>query len=117
MIKLADLHDGSLLYNISKRYFKDEIYTFTGNILTVVNPYKYMSIYGAETIRTYQGQSLGDLPPHIYAIANETHDALLKTQNSQCVVISGESGAGSIYFTQSFNIPVNVGTYLNTDIV
>lgn len=87
MITLGDLHEASLLHNITLRYQKDEVYTYTGNILVAVNPFKALPIYGGEIVRKYQGKALGDLPPHIFAIANELYFNMLKTKKNQCAVI------------------------------
>lgn len=38
-----------------------------------INPYMEMSIYGAETLWTYRGQTMGDLEPHIFAVAEEAY--------------------------------------------
>lgn len=42
----------------------------------------------------YHGKSSAPLPPHVYKVAERTHDCMLSTKTSQCCVISGESGAG-----------------------
>lgn len=43
--------------------------TFVANILIAVNPYYDIpKLYAPETIKSYQGRSLGTLPPHVYAI-------------------------------------------------
>ncbi|MEQ2199830.1 hypothetical protein XENOCAPTIV_013462 [Xenoophorus captivus] len=43
--------------------------TYVANILIAVNPYYDIpKLYSAETIKQYQGRSLGTLPPHVYAI-------------------------------------------------
>ncbi|XP_051879178.1 unconventional myosin-X-like [Pristis pectinata] len=95
MSNLADLHESSVLYNLYLRYRQDKIYTNIGSILTAVNPYKYIeSLYSASMVELYSGHQLGELPPHIFAIANECYGCLWKRQDSQCVLISGETGAG-----------------------
>lgn len=39
------------------------------NILIAVNPYYDIpKLYALESIKSYQGRSLGTLPPHVYAI-------------------------------------------------
>ena len=87
MITLGDLFESSLLHNLSLRYAQGHIYTYTGNILVAVNPYKSLPIYAGEYVRKYQGKPIGELPPHIFAIANETFYTMLKTKVNQCVVI------------------------------
>jgi myosin heavy subunit len=87
MITLSDLHEAALLHNIGQRLLKDEIYTYTGNILVAANPYKSLPVFSGEYIHKYKGRNLGDLPPHIYAIANETFYTMRKHNQDQCVVI------------------------------
>lgn len=94
MSKLADLHEGSLLYNIRQRYMNDNIYTFIGSIVSAVNPYKRLPLYDPEMMEKYKKHSIGELPPHVFAVANEAYTRLFRTNTPQCVLISGESGAG-----------------------
>ena len=42
----------------------------------------------------YQGKFRMELEPHIFALAEETYRAMKNDQENQCVIISGESGAG-----------------------
>ena len=42
----------------------------------------------------YQNHRLGELPPHIFAIADSAYHSMLKQRKNQCIVISGESGSG-----------------------
>ncbi|KAH6927382.1 hypothetical protein HPB50_002460 [Hyalomma asiaticum] len=66
---LIYLNEATLFNNIKVRYNKDKIYTYVANILIAVNPYFEMpQLYSSETIRKYQGKSLGVLPPHVFAI-------------------------------------------------
>ncbi|KAH8037650.1 hypothetical protein HPB51_015084 [Rhipicephalus microplus] len=63
MVKLADLSEAALLWNLKIRYDKEKIYTYTGSILVAVNPYKMFDVYGVDVVNKYQGQILGTLPP------------------------------------------------------
>ena len=42
----------------------------------------------------YKGKQVFELPPHVFALAEETYKALITESHSQCIIISGESGAG-----------------------
>ncbi|KAG8571984.1 hypothetical protein GDO81_011864 [Engystomops pustulosus] len=43
---------------------------------------------------------MGEIPPHIFAVANECYRCLWKRHDNQCVLISGESGAGKTESTK-----------------
>jgi hypothetical protein len=101
--QLQDLHDGSLLFNIQIRYKKEAMYTYTGNILVAVNPYQVYPIYDLDHVRKYRKALLGDLPPHIFAIANAAYTQMRNKHRNQVVIISGESGAGKTESTKLIN--------------
>nr|XP_042898448.1 unconventional myosin-XV-like [Parasteatoda tepidariorum] len=100
MIELIDLNEASLLWNLKIRYDKEMIYTYTGSILVAVNPYKMFDIYGLEMVKKYEGQILGTLPPHLFAIGSSAYGKMSKDNENQVVVISGESGAGKTESTK-----------------
>ncbi|OZC07084.1 myosin head [Onchocerca flexuosa] len=69
--------------------------TYVANILIAINPYEQISgLYDIDMIRKYKGQSLGSLPPHIFAIADKAYRDMMRNHQSQSIIISGESGAG-----------------------
>jgi hypothetical protein len=41
-----------------------------GSILIAVNPFKFFPIYNPKYVKMYQNKRLGELPPHIFAIAD-----------------------------------------------
>lgn len=100
MVTLGDLHEGSILRNLRMRFMRDQVYTYTGSILVALNPFKQLPLYTPAVVHRYQGIRLGELPPHIFAIADESYHALFKVRRNQCVVISGESGAGKTESTK-----------------
>ncbi|KAG6940246.1 myosin VI [Chelydra serpentina] len=108
---LMYLNEATLLHNIKVRYCKDRIYTYVANILIAVNPYfDIPKLYSLETIKKYQGKSLGTLPPHVYAIADKAFRDMKVLKMSQSIIVSGESGAGKTentkfvlrYLTESY---------------
>ncbi|XP_026992614.2 unconventional myosin-X isoform X2 [Tachysurus fulvidraco] len=98
---LTELNTQAIMHNLYLRYHKDLIYTNIGSILAAVNPYKQIpGLYDGEAVQLYSKCQLGELPPHIYALANECYRCLWKRSDSQCVLISGESGAGKTESTK-----------------
>ena len=85
---------------LESRYQKDKIYTFIGNILLAVNPYKHLDIYNREAVMEYSAERVGCLPPHIFAIADDAYSCMVKNQMDQSIIISGESGAGKTESTK-----------------
>ncbi|XP_016327955.1 unconventional myosin-X-like [Sinocyclocheilus anshuiensis] len=101
MSTLAELHEAAIMHNLHQRYQKDNIYTNIGSILAAVNPYKQIrGLYDLSAVELYSQHHLGELPPHIFAIVNECYRCLWKRHDSQCVLISGESGAGKTESTK-----------------
>ncbi|XP_032094095.1 unconventional myosin-Ig-like [Thamnophis elegans] len=82
------------LENLKHRFEKGRIYTYIGEVVVSVNPYKPLSLYGKEAIEHYRGRELYERPPHLYAVADAAYKAMKRRAMDTCVVISGESGAG-----------------------
>ncbi|XP_021359291.1 unconventional myosin-IXa-like isoform X5 [Mizuhopecten yessoensis] len=101
LCNLPDLNERTLLDNIKSRYHNSNIYTYVGSILIAVNPFKFFPIYNPKYVKLYQNKRLGELPPHIFAIADAAFYTMLRTKKNQCIVISGESGSGK---TESTNL-------------
>ncbi|MEE6470717.1 hypothetical protein FKM82_009041 [Ascaphus truei] len=94
---LSELTDSSLLYEIQKRFNNNQIYTYIGNILLLVNPYKELPIYSAlvpQLYRNSSGRLCSSLPPHIFACSERAYHMLFQERRPQCFILSGESGSG-----------------------
>ncbi|XP_048364354.1 unconventional myosin-X isoform X2 [Sphaerodactylus townsendi] len=101
MAALIDLHEGAIMHNLFQRYQQDKIYTYIGSIVASVNPYKIIpGLYDRTTVELYSRHRLGEISPHIFAVANECYRCLWKRHDNQCVLISGESGAGKTESTK-----------------
>ncbi|XP_042236083.1 unconventional myosin-IXb-like isoform X2 [Homarus americanus] len=94
LCQLPNLTEQTLLENLRARFQRGYIYTYVGSILISVNPFKYYPIYNPKYVKLYQNHRLGELPPHIFAIADAAYHSMLKQKRNQCIVISGESGSG-----------------------
>ncbi|XP_048112067.1 unconventional myosin-Vc [Alosa alosa] len=92
---LSYLHEPAVLHNLRVRFVESKIiYTYCGIILVAVNPYKQLPIYGDAVIHAYSGQNMGDLDPHIFAVAEEAYKQMARNNRNQSIIVSGESGAG-----------------------
>ncbi|KAK7086061.1 Unconventional myosin-IXb [Halocaridina rubra] len=94
LCQLPNLTEQTLLDNLRARFQRGHIYTYVGSILISVNPFKYYPIYNPKYVKLYQNHRLGELPPHIFAIADVAYSTMIKQRRNQCIVISGESGSG-----------------------
>ncbi|XP_037818976.1 myosin heavy chain 95F isoform X3 [Lucilia sericata] len=99
--ELMLLNEATFLDNLKTRYYKDKIYTYVANILIAVNPYRDLNdLYAPATIKKYNGRSLGELPPHVFAIADKAIRDMRVYKASQSIIVSGESGAGKTESTK-----------------
>uniref|UniRef100_A0A8C9TA06 Myosin IXA n=1 Tax=Scleropages formosus TaxID=113540 RepID=A0A8C9TA06_SCLFO len=110
LCSLPDLNEKTLLDNLRSRFKQEKIYTYVGNILIVINPFKFLPIYNPKYVKMYDNHQLGKLEPHVYAVADVAYHAMLQRRRNQCIVISGESGSGK---TQSTNFLIHHLTALS----
>ncbi|KAI3829743.1 hypothetical protein L1987_03871 [Smallanthus sonchifolius] len=101
MTKLSYLHEPGVLHNLSVRYQRDKIYTYTGNILIAINPFQSLPhLYDAHIMEKYKGAQFGALSPHVFAIAEIAFRAMVNGRKSNSILVSGESGAGKTETTK-----------------
>uniref|UniRef100_A0A3Q3JGP6 Myosin motor domain-containing protein n=1 Tax=Monopterus albus TaxID=43700 RepID=A0A3Q3JGP6_MONAL len=92
---LSYLHEPAVLHNLRVRFLEsNHIYTYCGIVLVAINPYEQLQIYGEEVINAYSGQNMGDMDPHIFAVAEEAYKQMARDERNQSIIVSGESGAG-----------------------
>ena len=111
LVTAVDISEPSILWNLKRRFMRNEIYSAIGPILIALNPYKYIEpLYNAEVLKKYlqldfnsdASNSLatkGD-QPHIWSIARNSYLQLNQSSNRQAIIISGESGAGKTEATK-----------------
>ena len=76
----------SIMNVLRQRYEKDIIYTFNGNVLISINPFKKIkNLYCLDKI-------LDTNKPHIFSTAELAYKNINKS--NQAILVSGESGSG-----------------------
>nr|AHX26708.1 chitin synthase [Platynereis dumerilii] len=96
-----NLTERSMLDTIQQRFNENTIYTYVSEALLVVNPYKDIPLYSNREHEAHRGQlSRYDREPHIFYIADKAYQRMLSNRMDQCVLVSGESGAGKTETTK-----------------
>ncbi|XP_037310257.1 myosin IEb [Pungitius pungitius] len=94
MVLLSKINEDAITENLKKRYMDDYIFTYIGPVLISVNPFKQLPYFTDREVELYQGAAQYENPPHIYALADNMYRNMMIDNENQCVIISGESGAG-----------------------
>uniref|UniRef100_A0A674EYW8 Myosin IB n=1 Tax=Salmo trutta TaxID=8032 RepID=A0A674EYW8_SALTR len=82
MVLLEPLNEDSFIENLRKRFDHNEIYTYIGSVVISMNPYRSLPIFTPEKVEEY-------LPG-----LDEAYRSLRDQDKDQCILITGESGAG-----------------------
>nr|XP_014350789.1 PREDICTED: myosin-IIIa [Latimeria chalumnae] len=106
---LEVLDENTVTEQLQKHYARDQIYTYVGDILIAVNPFQKLDLYSPQFTKTYVGAKRTANPPHIFAVADIAYQSMVTYNSDQCIVISGESGAGK---TESAHLLVQQLTVL-----
>ncbi|XP_048726138.1 myosin-IIIb isoform X3 [Caretta caretta] len=109
LVNLEVLDEDTIIHQLQKRYADLQIYTYVGDILIALNPFQNLSIYSPQFSTLYHGVKRSSNPPHIFASADAAYQGMVTFSKDQCIIISGESGAGK---TESAHLIVQHLTFL-----
>jgi len=99
LCSISSLTQDKLLEVLKKRFMENKIYTYSGDILMSINPYKFLPIYNPKFMTIYQNRKKEEVDPHIYAVADSAFSAMVADKQDQCIVITGKSGSGKTQAT------------------
>lgn len=94
MVLLQDSKDSGIVENLKVRLTASHIYSYIGPVLIACNPYKWLNIYDDTYVKKYKFQNRNDAHPHIFMTAEAAYRGMINEEENQCIIISGESGAG-----------------------
>merc|ERR1712130_960936 len=100
LANMTYLSEASVVYNLSERYVKFLIYTYSGLFCVTVNPYKWLPVYDNHVVGCYKGKRKSEMPPHIFSISDNAYNDMLRERHNQSMLITGESGAGKTVNTK-----------------
>lgn len=99
MIQLPHLDEKDLLENLKVRFKEEIVYTYIGDIVVSVNPFKHTGNDSKAVHDAYVAmdprQPVTSLPPHIFCLVGQAYRKMREPNaRSLSILISGESGAG-----------------------
>ncbi|XP_077511478.1 unconventional myosin-XVIIIa-like isoform X2 [Amblyomma americanum] len=92
--QLRQLNEAGMVHVLRERFASGLVHTYAGSGLLLFNPQRPLAIYSDKVMRLFQSCKPDDLPPHVFAVAQSAHSALVATRRDQTVLFLGRSGAG-----------------------
>ena len=88
-ILLDDISEDSFMKNLQERFENARIYTYIGETVVSINPYRELDIYNDKTVEEYRNREIFERPPHVFALADAAFQDMKWRQKNACIVISG----------------------------
>jgi myosin-1 len=98
LVMMDSITEAEVVSVLKARFLAEEIYTNIGSVLVALNPYKLVHkdgvpLYDPSFAKQYV-EADEMRPPHIFKVAASAVREMLQNKESQCVIVSGDSGAG-----------------------
>ncbi|XP_048256022.1 uncharacterized protein LOC124134072 [Haliotis rufescens] len=101
LCSLEVLDEETILETLRHRYEKDRYYTYIGDILIAFNPCKPLNVFSEKHHNNYKNVlSRMSKPPHLFWVADRAYRNMVDSGQNQCILVSGESGAGKTESTK-----------------
>lgn len=73
LASLRILHEACILNNLQSRFEKGCVYNYCGITTVFINPFLKPTLSEVDNIFNYYGQTIDDLRPHIFAVAEKIY--------------------------------------------
>ena len=100
LANMTHLSEATVVHNLSERYCRFLIYTYSGLFCVTVNPYKWLPVYDNHVVGCYKNKRKTEMPPHVYSVSDNAYNDMLRNRENQSMLITGESGAGKTVNTK-----------------
>jgi myosin-18 len=94
---LIHLNETSVIHVLRQRYASSLIHTYAGRHMIIINPIRPLASYSDKVLDMFYGGRREDMPPHIFAVAQQAYTSLLTDHADQAIVLLGPSGAGKTF--------------------
>jgi myosin-1 len=74
---MSEVSENEMYKVLTKRLADGRIYTYIGEVLISVNPYKQLPIYGQQRIAEHTGMQSYQLEPHVYGVAENMYKQVM----------------------------------------
>ena len=88
-VLLEQVSTENFMENLKLRFDNEKIYTYIGEVVVSINPYKSLDIYSQKWIEDYKGKEFYERAPHIFALADAAYKSMKRKSKDSCIVISG----------------------------
>ena len=88
-VLLDELTHEAFMENLKLRFMKGRFYTYIGEVVVSVNPYRPLIIYEKDYVSDYKGREMYEREPHIFGLADAAYRSIRRTGRDCCIVISG----------------------------
>ena len=79
LVLLQTLSEEAIVSNLSNTYHKSRIYTAIGPVLLSINPFQEIGgLYAPQLAAKYRRKQLGELAPHVFAVAESAWKSLVE---------------------------------------
>ena len=83
---LDKIDSESVVEILDKRFQTGSPYTYIGEVVVSINPYRQLNIYGNEVINEYRAREMWEKQPHIFALAESVHQTI-KVQHNRYIFL------------------------------